>query len=102
VSFNLSYQFAGPIAQPDAAALVDSAIELSLDRDEDFSQTSRELVHEVVGEQGVVYVQGHFPQSIPPDLADRFAVVHLDCDLYAPMRAGSRSFIRVLRPAACC
>jgi tetratricopeptide (TPR) repeat protein len=68
------------------------------DRDEDFTRTSRELVREVVGDEGVVYAQGHFPQSIPADIADRFAVVHLDCDLYAPMQAGLAFFYPRLAP----
>ena len=67
-------------------------------RPEDFSQTSLKLVQQHVGEQGVVYVQGYFPQSIPPDIADRFAIVHLDCDLYAPMKTGLAFFYPRLSP----
>jgi hypothetical protein len=67
-------------------------------RGEDFSVTSLSLVRQLVGEQGVVYVPGYFPQSIPPDIAERFSVVHLDCDLYAPMQAGLVFFYPRLSP----
>ncbi len=67
-------------------------------RGEDFSQTSLSFVRQLVGEQGVVYVPGYFPQSIPPDIAERFSVVHLDCDLYAPMQAGLAFFYPRLSP----
>jgi hypothetical protein len=67
-------------------------------RGEDFTQTSLPLVRQLVGEQSVVYVQGYFPQSVPPDIAERFSVVHLDCDLYAPMQAGLAFFYPRLSP----
>jgi hypothetical protein len=67
-------------------------------RRENFSETSLPLVRQLVGEQGVVYVPGYFPQSIPPDIAERFSIVHLDCDLYAPMRAGLAFFYPRLSP----
>jgi tetratricopeptide (TPR) repeat protein len=64
----------------------------------DFSETSLKLVQQHVGEQAVVYVEGYFPQSIPLDIADRFAIAHLDCDLYAPMKAGLAFFYPRLSP----
>jgi Macrocin-O-methyltransferase (TylF)/Anaphase-promoting complex, cyclosome, subunit 3/Tetratricopeptide repeat len=67
-------------------------------RGEDFSDTSLELVRRLVGQQGVVYVPGFFPQSIPSDISDLFAVVHLDCDLYTPMKAGLAFFYPRLSP----
>lgn len=67
-------------------------------RREDFSKTSLEIVKHLVGEDEVVYVQGRFPQSMPPNVAEWFSVVHLDCDLYAPMRAGLEHFYPRLSP----
>jgi hypothetical protein len=59
----------------------------------EFSDTSLEAVQSVVGEDSVRYVKGYFPAStsqIPDDL--RFCVVHLDCDLYAPMKSALEYF----------
>ena len=67
-------------------------------RGEDFTKTSLPLVRQLVGEQSVVYVPGYFPQSMPPDIPERFSVVHLDCDLYAPMQAGLAFFYSRLSP----
>lgn len=58
-----------------------------------FSDTSLETVRSFVGEENVVYVKGYFPEStaqIPDDR--KFAVVHLDCDLYSPMMSALEYF----------
>jgi tetratricopeptide (TPR) repeat protein len=64
-----------------------------------FADTSLELVRSVVGEDGVTFVRGYFPESIPPGFADEaFAVVHLDCDLYEPFQAALAFFYPRLSP----
>jgi len=53
-----------------------------------FRDTSIDLVSQIVGTESIEYLQGYFPESITKNVADRhFAVVHLDCDLYEPMKA---------------
>ena len=65
----------------------------------EFDATSLSLVKDVVGEEAVRFVQGWFPQSIPPDLYDsRFCLVHIDCDLYEPAKAGLEFFYPRLSP----
>jgi hypothetical protein len=52
----------------------------------EFTDTSLEGVRALVGEESVRYVKGYFPDSaaqLPDDL--KFALVHIDCDLYAPI-----------------
>ncbi len=63
-------------------------------RESDFQNTSVDYVKETVGSGGnVQYVKGFFPESVPEALyASRFAVVHIDCDLYAPMKAALEFF----------
>lgn len=59
----------------------------------EFADTSLETVRSLVGVERVNYVVGHFPEStgsMTHDLA--FSLVHLDCDLYAPMKAGLEYF----------
>jgi hypothetical protein len=58
-----------------------------------FEDTSLERVKRLVKLDNVVYVSGLFPDSLPTvALPERFAVVHLDCDLYEPTRAGLEYF----------
>lgn len=58
-----------------------------------FSDTSLEAVRTLVGEVNVHYHVGFFPQTVPPELHDRqFAFVHLDADLYEPIKAGLEFF----------
>jgi SAM-dependent methyltransferase len=65
----------------------------------EFADTSLKDVRDLVGEERVRFVQGRFPQSIPPDLhASRFSVVHIDCDLYEPAKAGLEYFYPRLSP----
>ncbi len=61
-----------------------------------FSDTSVAFVKEVIGERnkdGVVFVKGYFPASIPAELdGTQFAVVSLDAILHQPMKAGLEWF----------
>jgi len=61
----------------------------------EFSNTSVNMVKEVIGENSGVchFVKGYFPESIDNEhRTKKFAVVSLDCDLYEPMRAGLEFF----------
>ena len=65
----------------------------------EFADTSLEAVRPLVGDEGVRYLPGRFPDSFPADMAEtRFSVVHLDCDLYEPIRAGMQTFFPCLSP----
>ncbi|HEY1984438.1 MAG TPA: TylF/MycF/NovP-related O-methyltransferase [Terracidiphilus sp.] len=59
-----------------------------------FGNTSIDYVKETVGcEAHVRYIKGFFPESIPNDLENsRFSIVHIDCDLYGPMKAALEFF----------
>jgi Macrocin-O-methyltransferase (TylF) len=58
-----------------------------------FAETSLDLVRQNVGDDSVFYIKGYFPASITNAASDRrYAVVHLDCDLYEPMKAGLEFF----------
>jgi hypothetical protein len=59
----------------------------------EFTDTSIEAVKTVVGDKNVQFVAGHFPSTASqiPDGA-RFSLVHIDCDLYAPFKAGLEFF----------
>jgi hypothetical protein len=58
-----------------------------------FSETSIERVKRLVGEENAVFVAGYFPDSLSQVEGDpRFCLVHLDCDLYAPMKAALEYF----------
>jgi hypothetical protein len=67
-----------------------------------FSDTSLESVRHFVGGDGVcIYRPGYFPESASSiDPATSFALVHLDCDLYEPTRAGLEFFYPRLSPGA--
>ncbi|MBJ7328690.1 MAG: class I SAM-dependent methyltransferase [Solirubrobacteraceae bacterium] len=67
------------------------------DKPEEFSQlfkdTSLDAVRDFVGEEACEYHSGWFPETtreLSPDR--RFALVHLDADLYEPIRAGLEYF----------
>jgi hypothetical protein len=58
-----------------------------------FADTSLEAVRAHVGDEGVQYVKGFFPDStsqIRDDLS--FCLVHIDCDLYAPITSALEYF----------
>ena len=65
-----------------------------------FSDTSINLVKEVIGEDYLLnceFVPGYFPASAPPNLENKsFSVVSLDADLYVPMKAGLEYFFPLM------
>ena len=64
-----------------------------------FADTSLEAVRALVGDRNVRFIPGHFPSSaaqLPPDAS--YCLVHLDCDLYAPMAAALEYFYPRLVP----
>ena len=65
----------------------------------EFADTSLEEVRRLVGDRSVTYCSGRFPASAT-DEVDRscFAIVHLDCDLYEPTKAGLAYFYPRLSP----
>lgn len=68
-------------------------------KERSFADTSLSLVQHTVGKDSAFYMKGHFPETITEGVAERrFAVVHLDCDLYEPMRAGVDFFFPRLSP----
>jgi hypothetical protein len=64
-----------------------------------FSDTSLESVRSLVGEKNVSFIKGRFPGTANaiPD-AERFCLVNLDCDLYAPFSAALQYFYPRLLP----
>jgi hypothetical protein len=64
-----------------------------------FSDTSLEFVRSLVGEKNVSFIKGRFPGTANaiPD-AERFCLVNLDCDLYAPFSAALQYFYPRLLP----
>jgi hypothetical protein len=60
----------------------------------EFQNTSIDYVKTTVERNSCVrYIKGYFPESIPDELhSARFSVVHLDCDLYEPMKAALEFF----------
>lgn len=67
---------------------------IDADKAKSFASTSVDLVRSTVGHDAQCdYVKGHFPMSLREEhRARQYAVVSLDCDLYAPMRAGLEFF----------
>jgi O-methyltransferase len=64
-----------------------------------FSETSLEGVQHFVGVEGVTYVRGRFPESITANAESRrYALAHIDCDLYAPGIAALEFFYPRLSP----
>ena len=58
-----------------------------------FSDTSLEAVRAAVGEDNVRYIKGYFPgtaRELPDD--GRYCLVHIDCDLYAPIKSALEYF----------
>jgi Macrocin-O-methyltransferase (TylF) len=58
-----------------------------------FGDTSLEAVRQKVGEANTCFIKGYFPQTADkiPETAT-FCLVHIDCDLYAPVRASLEYF----------
>ena len=64
-----------------------------------FSDTSLDMVKTFIGADSVEYIVGRFPDSLSTiEMPDRFAIVHLDCDLYQPTAAGISYFYPRLSP----
>ena len=70
-------------------------------RSTEFSETSVEMARGNIAPQNdnVQFFPGYFPQSAPEFLSGRkFAMVHLDADLYEPMLAGLNYFYEKMVP----
>jgi len=68
---------------------------------EAFDDTSLADVRRFVGEEGVAFVPGFFPDSLaqaPP--IERVALLHIDCDLHDPAKAALEVFYPRLTPGA--
>ena len=67
-----------------------------------FDDSSLDYVQKFIGNsENIIYCVGRFPETagmIPESLA--FALVHLDCDLYEPIKAGLEFFYPRLSPGA--
>ena len=64
-----------------------------------FSDTSLGSVRDFISSARAIFVPGYFPDSISNHaVSERFAFVHLDCDLYIPMRSGLEYFYPRLSP----
>ncbi len=58
-----------------------------------FSDTSLEAVRALVGEDNVRYIKGYFPETASQlPAAGEYCLVHIDCDLYAPIRSALEYF----------
>ena len=65
----------------------------------EFTDTSIEAVKANVGEISVTYIKGYFPASAAQLPADnQYCLVHIDCDLYAPMLSSLEYFYPRLVP----
>src|SRR6201998_2056906 len=69
---------------------------VGIDRDKvvEFADVNIEYVSGTVGHSDITtYIQGFFPESITDAVRERsFALAHLDCDLYEPMKAALEFF----------
>jgi hypothetical protein len=67
---------------------IDSKLKVS------FGDTSIDYVRKTVGHDDITtYIQGRFPESITDEVSTRtFALAHIDCDLYEPMKAALEFF----------
>ena len=64
-----------------------------------FEDTSVEALMRLVGTDSVTCIQGFFPDSLAKvTLPAQIAVVHIDCDLYEPMKAGLEIFYPLVSP----
>ena len=68
-----------------------------------FADTSLQQVQRLVGNHpNVVYCPGYFPASIPAAAREStFAIAHIDCDLYEPMKAALSFFYPRLAAGGC-
>ena len=66
---------------------------IDADKGMEFADTSVEAVRRLVGEANTHFIKGYFPATateLPPD--GRYCLVHIDCDLYAPIAAALEYF----------
>ena len=64
-----------------------------------FVDTSLEAVRAFVGDESSQYIKGHFPgttKQLPADAV--YCLVHIDCDLYAPITSGLEYFYPRMAP----
>ncbi len=73
-------------------------VEIDAERVEDFSDTSLQYVKKHVGyDNRVKYIIGYFPESVDGSMEDiEYALVHIDCDLYKPIKDGLEYFYNKL------
>jgi hypothetical protein len=70
-----------------------------LHRADSFSDVTLDSVTSFVGVDGITYVPGWFPQSVSAAASEaRYALVHIDCDLYGPAKAAFEFFYPRLSP----
>jgi O-methyltransferase len=71
----------------------DDLVGVDSGRQIEFADANLREVCSMVGEENVRYIKGHFPDSAKRLPAHGvFCLVHIDCDLYAPIRAGLEYF----------
>jgi hypothetical protein len=63
-----------------------------------FADTSLEAVRATVGESNVQYVKGYFPETAAQLPETTYCLVHIDCDLYAPIMSALAYFYPRLEP----
>jgi len=66
---------------------------IDADKGMNFADTSVEAVRALVGETNVRFLKGYFPATaadLPPE--GRYGLVHIDCDLYAPIKSALAYF----------
>lgn len=74
-------------------------IDIDKSKSPEFADTSLAGVRALVGDENTRFIQGRFPESIPPETYDeRFCLAHIDCDLYEPAKAGLEFFYPRLTP----
>jgi Macrocin-O-methyltransferase (TylF) len=62
-------------------------------RPSQYANISFEAVREFIGTEGTIFITGVFPASCEKiDLPAQVAVLHVDCDLYAPTKAALEMF----------
>lgn len=65
------------------------------DKEINFSDTSIELVKNVIGEHNdsCIYIKGRFPNSLlSANVSRKYSIVSIDCDLYEPIKSGLEFF----------
>ena len=72
---------------------------LDENQERQFADTSLDAVRAFVGEDATRYVVGHFPDSLAQVEEDpRFCLVHIDCDLQAPITTALEWFYPRMAP----